>query len=156
LLGTASAPVYRPFHVDQQEDQVPTFDDAAADAAEAQQALRGLAHATRTIDDPGQIYSALGSLSRAAASLEQTLHQLGAFHDGPARKHARLNGDERTGRAASHQVSFELHRAGEILRQVAAALDRAHEVEAQIAYDHRDFPLLPEPTRSTPSTGLSL
>jgi hypothetical protein len=29
-------------------------------------------------------------------------------------------------------------------------------VEAQIAYDHRDVPLLPEPTRSTPSPGLSL
>jgi hypothetical protein len=64
-----------------------------------------------------------------------------------------LNGDERAGRAASHQVSWELHRAGEILRQVAAALDRAPEVEAQIALDHRDFPLLPEPTRSTPSPG---
>jgi len=135
---------------------VPTFDDAAADADEAQQALRGLAHATRTIDDPGQVYSVLGSLSIAAASLEQTLHQLGAFHDGPARKYARVNGDERAGRAASHQVSWELHRAGEILRQVAAALDRAYEVEAQIAYDHRDTPLLPEPTRSTPSPGLSL
>jgi hypothetical protein len=31
---------------------VPTFQDAAADAAQAQQALRGLAHATRTINDP--------------------------------------------------------------------------------------------------------
>ena len=134
---------------------MPTFDDAAADAAEAQQALRGLAHATRTIDDPGQIYAVLGPLSTAAASLEQTLHQLGAFHDGPARKRAWLNGDERAGRAASDQVSWELHRAGEILRQVAAALDRAHEVQAQIAYDHRDSPLLPEPTRSTPSPGFS-
>ena len=135
---------------------MPTFDDAAADAAEAQQALRGLAHATRTIDDPRQIYAVLGSLSTAAVSLEQTLHHLGAFHDGPARQRAWLNGDERAGHAASHQVSWELHRAGEILRQVAAALDRAHEVEATIAYDHRDFPLLPGPTRSTPSPGLSL
>ena len=135
---------------------MPTFGDAAADAAEAQQALRGLAHATRTIDDPDQIYTVLGSLSTAAASLEQTLHQLGAFHDGPDRERAWLNGDERAGRAASHQVSWELHRAGEILRQVAAALDHAHEVEAQIAYEHRDVPLLPGPTRSTPSPGLSL
>jgi hypothetical protein len=88
--------------------------------------------------------------------LEQSLHQLGAFHDGPAHKRAWLNDDERAGRAASHQVSWELHRAGEILRQVAAALDRAHEVEAQIAYDHRDVPLPSEPTRSTPSPGLWL
>jgi hypothetical protein len=135
---------------------VPTFDDAAADAAEAQQALRGLAHATRTIDDPGQIYAVLGSLSTAAASLEQSLHQLGAFHDGPARTRAWLNGDERAGRAASDQVSWELHRAGEILRQVAAALDRAHQMAAQIGYDHRNVPPLPEPTRSTASPGLTL
>ena len=58
-----------------------------------------------------------------------------------------LNGDERAGRAASHQVSWELHRAGEILRQVAAALDRAPEVEAQIALDH---PRLPAPARADP------
>jgi hypothetical protein len=31
---------------------MPTFQDPAADAAQAQHALRGLAHATRTINDP--------------------------------------------------------------------------------------------------------
>jgi len=54
---------------------MPTFENPSADAAEAQQALRGLAHATRLIDDPRQIYSILGSLSTAAASLAQSLHQ---------------------------------------------------------------------------------
>lgn len=133
-----------------------TFKDPAADAVEAQQALRGLAHATRSIDDPTQIYPVLGSLSAAAASLEQSLHQLASFHDGPARKRAWVSGDERAGRAASHQISWELHRAGEILRQVAASLDHAHEVEASIAYDHRDHPLMSEPPRRTPNQGLSL
>jgi len=38
---------------------VPTFQDPAADAAEAQQALRGPAHATRTINDPREIYAVL-------------------------------------------------------------------------------------------------
>jgi len=135
---------------------VPSFDDPAVDAAEAQEALRGLAHATRALDDPREIYTLLGSLTAAAASPKQTLHQLAACHDGTSRKRAWLNGDPKAGRAASYQVSWELHRAGEILRQVAAALDRAHEVEAQIAYDHRDVPLLSEPTRSTPSPGLLL
>ena len=135
---------------------MPTFDDPAADAAKAQRSLRGLAHAMRSIDDPRQVYSVLGSLSQAASSLEQSLHQLAEFHDGPARKRAWVTGDERAGRAASHQISWELHRAGEILRQVASAIDHAHEVEATIAYDHRDFPLIPEPQGSTPSCGLSL
>ncbi len=135
---------------------MPTFNDPSADAAEAQQALRGLAHATRSIDDPGQIYSVLGSLSAAAAALEQSLHQLASFHDGPARKRAWVSGDDHAGGAASHQISWELHRAGEILGQVAASLDHAHEVEASIAYDHRDFLLVPEPPRRTSSQGLSL
>ena len=43
---------------------MPTFEDPAADADEAQTALRALAHATRSIDDPRQIYAVLGSLQR--------------------------------------------------------------------------------------------
>lgn len=135
---------------------MPTFDDPAADAAEAQQAMRGLAHATRTIDDPRQIYAILGSLSSAAASLAQSLHQIAVLHDGPARKTGWVTGSSQGGRAAAYQVSWELHRAGEILHQVAASLDRAHEVEATIAYDHGDFPLLPESPHSPPSHRLSL
>lgn len=135
---------------------MPTFTDPAADAAEAQQALRGLAHATRSIDDPRQIYAVLGSLSAATASLEQSLHQLAAFHDSPARKEAWVSSDDRAGRAAPVQVSWELHRAAEILGQVVAALDDAHEVEASIAYDHRDFPPLGKPPRPVPIPGLSL
>ncbi len=38
---------------------MPTFQDPAADAAEARQALRGLAHATGTINDPREIYAVL-------------------------------------------------------------------------------------------------
>lgn len=41
------------------EAQLPTFQDPAADAAEARQALRGLAHATRTINDPRETYAVL-------------------------------------------------------------------------------------------------
>jgi hypothetical protein len=38
---------------------MPTFQDPTADATEAQQALDGLAHATRTINDPREIYAVL-------------------------------------------------------------------------------------------------
>lgn len=133
-----------------------TFHDPTAHAAAAHDALRGLAHATRDVDDPREIYDVLGLLSTAVASLEQSLHQLGDFHDRPARNGAWLNGDERAGRAASHQVSWELHRAAEIMKQVSTSLDHAHEVEATITYDHRDFPQLPTSTRTTASPGLSL
>ena len=45
---------------------MPTFENPAADADEVQTALRALAHATRSIDDPREIYSVLGSLTSAA------------------------------------------------------------------------------------------
>ena len=141
---------------------MPTFNNPSADAAEAQRALRGLAHATRSIDDPRDIYPVLGSLSSAAASLEQSLHQLAAFHDGPYRKRGGTAGGDQTGRASSHQVSWELHRASEILRQVAESLSHAHEAEATIAYDRRNFALLPDSPSTEPSSsaapdpGLSL
>ena len=61
---------------------MPTFTDPVADADEVREAVRGLAHATRTIEDPTAIYAVLGSLSTALASLAQSLHQLGDFHDG--------------------------------------------------------------------------
>lgn len=136
---------------------MPTFNNPSADAAEAQRALRGLAHATRSIDDPRDIYPVLGSLSSAAASLEQSLHQLAAFHDGPSRQRGWTAGVDQTGRASSHQLSWELHRAGEILRQVAESLSHAHEVEATIAYDRRNFALPPDsPSSAAPDPGLSL
>ena len=135
---------------------MPTFSKPSLDADEAYEALRGLAHATRSIDDPTEIYAVLGSLSAGLASLEQVLHQLAQFHDGPARKRAWVTGDPRTGRAVSYQVAWELHRAAEVVHQVAAGLDRAHEVEGTIAYDVRDFPTLAQERRLIPEPGLSL
>jgi len=135
---------------------MPTFEDPAGDADEVQQALRGLAHATRSIDDPRQIYSVLGSLTSAVASLSQSLHQIALFHDTPARKTAWVSGDSRAGRAAAYQVSWELHRSGEVLRQVAESIGHAHEAEATISYDHRDFPRLTDAPRPTADHGLGL
>jgi hypothetical protein len=122
-----------------------TFEDPAADAEEAQTALRALAHATRSMDDPRQVYSVLGSLSSAAASLGQSLHQLGATHDGAVK--ARTWVVSGSGRAAAYQVSWELHRAGEILHQVAESLARAHNAESHITYEHSDLPA----TRALPA-----
>ncbi|MCB8045315.1 hypothetical protein JM654_17645 [Microbacterium oxydans] len=45
---------------------MPTFNDPTADAEEARQALRGLAHATIRIDDPDKLYGIVGELLGAA------------------------------------------------------------------------------------------
>jgi hypothetical protein len=136
---------------------MPSYNGPRSHAQDAREALRRLAHETRTLENPTDIYPVLGDLSNALASLAQSLHQIGEFHEGPARKRAWVTGDARTGRAASYQVAWELHRAAEMVHQVAAGIDRAHEVEATIAYDVRDYPsLVAPPSRSTREPGLSL
>ena len=135
---------------------MPTFNDPVADADELREAVRGLAHATRTIDDPTAIYAVLGSISSALASLSQSLHQLGEFHDGPTRMQAWISGVASAGRAASYRESWELHRAAEMIHQVAECVDRAHEIEATIAYDIGDHPSFAPVHRSTHQPGMSL
>ncbi len=134
---------------------MPTFHNPVADADDLREAVRGLAHATRSIEDPKSIYPVLGSISFALASLTQSLHQLGDFHDGPATKTAWMNGDPHAGRASSYRVSWEPHRAAEMIHQVAETVDRAHEIEATIAYDVRDLPPAAVPSQSR-DRGLSL
>lgn len=135
---------------------MPTFEDPATDADEAQTALRALGHATRSIDDPREIYSVLGSLTAAVASLSQSLHQLAAFHDGAAKNGAWATGDSRAERAAAYQVSSELHRAGETLHQVAGAMAHAHDAEAQITYTRSNLQTSAEAHQRDTSRGISL
>ena len=135
---------------------MPTFEDPAADAAEARNALRGLAHATQTISDPRQIYVLLGDLSTAATALSQALHQIASAHDATQPKTAWVPDDSRTARAAVHQVSWDLHRAGEILHHVAASIDDAHQAEGTVTYQRRETGMLADTPRSTPSPELGL
>ena len=135
---------------------MPTFNDPVADADELREAVRGLAHATRSVDDPTAIYPVLGSISSVLASLSQTLHQLGCFHDGRGREQAWMDGDPHAGRAASYKESWELHRAAEMINQVAGSVDRAHEIEATIAHDISDYPTLAAIQRPSRDSGLSL
>lgn len=135
---------------------MPTFENPAVHADDAQAALRALAHATRSIEDPRQIYAVLGSLTSALASLSQTLHQLAALHDGPAKDRAWVADDAPAGRAAKHQVSWELHRAGEMIGQVSTVVANAHNAEASMTYARRDLPSLTDHLRAGAERGLSL
>lgn len=135
---------------------MPTFENPAANAHEVQTALRALAHATRSIDDPRQVYSVLGSLTSAVTSLSQSLHQLAAFHDGAAMNGVWVAGDSRAGRAATYQVSWELHRAGEILHQVSESIASAHNAESRLTYVHADFPTFADAPLRSADHGLSM
>lgn len=128
----------------------------AADADAVQAALRALAHATRSIDDPRQIYSVLGSLTSGVAALSQSLHQMATFHDRHTADGAWTADRSRDGRAAAYQVSWELHRAAEILHHVSDSIDHAHTCESRISYLHRDFPPFAPVPRLTTERRLGL
>ena len=59
---------------------MPTFYDPGADAGEASEALRGLAHATQVIQRPQDMYSVLGDVLPGVRSLRQVLDQLATAH----------------------------------------------------------------------------
>ena len=132
---------------------MPTFNDPVADAAEVRESVRGLAHATRNIGDPTGIYNVVGSVSSSLASMSQVLQQLGATHDrmSASRGQGPIG---REGRATAYQVSWELHRAAEMVNQVAATVDRAHQLEAAITYNVH-LPMTPVPAARR-ERGLSL
>lgn len=130
--------------------------DPAAEADEAARALRALAHATRSIDDPRQIYSVLGSLTTAVASLSQSLHQISARHEHPSATAAWVALAESRGQPhRGYQVAWELHRAGEVLHQVSTTINHAHSTEAEITYAKCDHPSPSRRTRSA-DQGLGL
>jgi len=135
---------------------MPTFFDPAADADEAYQAMRALAHQTAAIDDPRQIYPMLGSLSAAVAALGQTLHQIARFHDTDEHHRVPRTDARRSEVGARHEVSWELHRAGEIMNHVAACIDRAHEVEGTIVHEPPTPAAAPPPPNPVPRPGLGL
>ena len=54
---------------------MPTFYDPVADAEEASQALRGLAHASRDFTHPEDAYGVIGDLLAGVRSMQQSIQQ---------------------------------------------------------------------------------
>ena len=99
---------------------MPTFNSPTADAAEASEALRGLAHATRVFEDPADTYAVLGDLLAGVRSFHQVFDQLATAH---ARNQVRAYDDAgNQGAGASHALT-----AAARLRQAAVLLDGVHE-----------------------------
>ena len=99
---------------------MPTYFDSTADAAEASEALRGLAHASRGFDQPAQMYGVIGDLSSGLRSLRQVLDQLAGVH---SRKDAHAFNDD-----GDHEAGVrDALAAAEELHQAAILVDRAYE-----------------------------
>ncbi len=122
---------------------MPTFHDPILDGAEASEALRGLAHATRDMAHPGETYAVIGDLLGGVRSLRQVLDQLAATH---LRFRACAYDD-----AGNHQIGIgeataaanELHQASTLLDQVESRLDRASQHSGRIAW--HELPHAPSP-----------
>ena len=99
---------------------MPTFFDSTADAAEASEALRGLAHASRGFDQPAEMYGVIGDLSSGMRSLRQVLDQIADVHE---RKAAHAFND-----AGNHEAGArDALATAEELRQAAKLVDRAYD-----------------------------
>lgn len=124
---------------------MPTFQNPTSDAAEASEALRGLAHATRVFEDPADTYAVLGDVLAGVRSLRQVLDQLATVH---VSNQVRAYDDAgNQGADASHALT-----AAADLRQAAAPLDGVHDqvdaamgVSGRIAW--RPAPSTPAPAR---------
>lgn len=113
---------------------MPTFYDPGADAGEASEALRGLAHATRTFENPQDLYGVLGDLLSGVRSLKRVLDQLAAAHIKNRPRAFDDHGDHSIGSNDALAAAAELHQAAVLVDQAEERLDAAVGAAGRIAW----------------------
>ena len=131
---------------------MPTFENPAADAEEVAAALRGLAHATRAIDDPPRSTRCSVRLAWACGA-EQALHQLGRSTMA-ARERAWMSGDAKA-RVGVVQGGLGAASSGRDGSSGRAGLDERTRGRGDDRVPAR-FPALPANDASTLINGLSV
>lgn len=123
---------------------MPTFENPTADATEASEALRGLAYATRTFDNPADTYAVLGDLLSGVRSLRQVLDQLANAHVSH-RVRAHDDAGSQTAGSSALAAANELQHAAALLDGVHDRLDAAMSQSGRIAWHET-------PAESPPAT----
>ena len=113
---------------------MPTFFDSAADAVEASEALRGLAHASRTFDQLAQMYGVIGDLSSGMRSLRQVLEQLADVHERKVAHAFNDDGDHAAGVRDALATAEELRRSARLVDQAYDRLAEAFVAAGRIAW----------------------
>lgn len=113
---------------------MPTFFDSTADAAEASEALRGLAHASRTFDQPAQMYGVIGDLSSGMRSLHQVLEQLADVHERKVAHAFNDDGDHAVGVRDALATADELRRSARLVDQAYDRLAEGFVAAGRIAW----------------------
>src|SRR5690625_1549417 len=111
-----------------------TFDNPLDDAAQASEALRGLAHATRTFQNPADTYAVIGDLLSGVRSLRQVLDQLATTHLTHQHRAFDDAGSHQVGAEDALAAADELHHAGSLLDAAIERLDAASQASGWIAW----------------------
>ncbi|MBN8883021.1 MAG: hypothetical protein J0H73_11990 [Salana multivorans] len=119
---------------------MPTYDNPTIDAAEASEALRGLAHASRVFDQPAEMYGVIGDLSSAMRSLHQVLDQLATNHETRAAFAFNDDGNHDAGVRDALTTAEELRQAARLLDQSYDRLATGFVAAGRIAWHHDPAP----------------
>ncbi len=117
---------------------MPTFTNPAADAREAYEALRGLAHASRSFEDPSKTYTVIGDLLGGMRAMRQVLDQLANVHLSRQHHVADDARDQAAGAAAVLAAADELHQAGTLIDQADDRLSAAMTHSGRIVWNAQD------------------
>lgn len=113
---------------------MPTFTDSVADAGEASEALRALAHASRTFDHPEEMYGVLGDLLGGLRSLEQVLEQIANVHLKQRGRATNDAGSRAAGTRDALQTCAELRHTARRVGEAERLLNEAMSAASRIAW----------------------
>ena len=113
---------------------MPTFYDPGADAGEASEALRGLAHATRSFEHPEDLYPVIGDLISGVRSLRQVLDQLANAHITHHTCASDDDGNALLGASTALDMADKLHEAATALDVVQDRIDAASILAGRIVW----------------------
>lgn len=117
---------------------MPTFTNPAADAGEAYEALRGLAHASRTFEDPSETYAVIGDLLSGVRALRQVLDQLATVHLNHQHQVTDESREYGGGSVEAVAAADELHQAGTLIDQAHDRLNAAMTHSGRIVWNPQD------------------
>lgn len=113
---------------------MPTFSNPVEDAADAREAVRALAHASRAFADPADTYQVVGELLGTLRSLEEVLEQVAAAHVLHQDKAFLDNGDHEAGVDEAWAAANALRSAAELVQSAETAVDQASQHSSYIAW----------------------
>lgn len=124
---------------------MPTYNDAVADALEAAEAVRALAHASRDLESPDAAYRVLGATSAMLWSLQQSLDQIASWHERNSNRAFTIDAPPPAGKQTAHQAADDLRFAALSAARAGAHVDKAWNRHGRITWT-------PDPNRRASAT----